>query len=1001
MNKVLAVPSLGSKSLLELEAIFQHASIGIAFTLNRVFTRCNRAMENALDYGPGELNGLTTDAIFTSHDEYLHFANEVAATLRMGQTKALVWGFKSKLGRSVICKISATPLESTPYVEGTVWLFDDITQEQHQARELKISHAAFQAVMNNAPVGILFTKDRLITRCNDKFREMFEFGERSPIRLGGRVLYACDEDYAELGKLASPLLSAGLPFTHELHMVRQNGQRFWAHMEAYVLDPHDSTQGTVWILSDRSQEKAQEEAMRRALFENQAILDNAVIGIVFLKSRVVQRCNPFAEQLFGFDEGTMVGTSTRLWYRTEAEYVAVGAELYPQLNADHPYTREGLFKKRNGDLFWGRMSGRLMGGSNAMDDASIWVIEDTTERHETEVALHNATALTRTVVNSANVSIIATDTVGVVTLMNATASRWLGYTPEEVVGLQTPALIHVADEVAERARDLSTELGQRVEPGFEVFVVKARLFGTDEFEWTYVRKDGSSFPVHLSISSLRNEVGDISGFIGIGVDITDRRRADNAIHHANEVLEQRVLQRTAQIKEANQMLRQEIDRRAMVEQEMRYVAHFDALTGLPNRNLLNDRIEQAIEMAKRNVCKVGILFIDLDHFKSVNDTLGHHVGDMLLSQVASRMSFVLRATDTLGRLGGDEFLLLAPDVESAESLAVLGEKLASTLAQPIVVNDHVLHVTLSIGMCCYPDHGDNRDTLMRNADTAMYHAKGSGRNNCKLYTERLKTELDKRFQLENALRYAIQLNELSVHYQPLVDTQNHRVLGLEALLRWNSSALGHISPAQFIPIAEESGSIIPIGAWVLQQSCMQMKKWRDSLGMDLIVAVNLSPLQFRQPNLVGLVARTLRETELPAHALELEITESSLMHNVGEVTSTLKQLSALGVRLAIDDFGTGYSSLSYLRHFPVHKLKIDQSFIQDIGSDERGMGVVITIIALAKTLGLDVIAEGVETQAQLDRLTAEGCSYVQGYLISKPLPEELVALYLAGTPKKA
>jgi predicted signal transduction protein with EAL and GGDEF domain len=366
---------------------------------------------------------------------------------------------------------------------------------------------------------------------------------------------------------------------------------------------------------------------------------------------------------------------------------------------------------------------------------------------------------------------------------------------------------------------------------------------------------------------------------------------------------------------------------------------------------------------------------------------------MLLSQVASRMSFMLRATDTLGRLGGDEFLLLAPDLDSAESLTVLGEKLANILAQPIVVSDHVLHVTLSIGMCCYPDHGDNRDTLMRNADTAMYHAKGSGRNNCKLYTERLNTELDQRFQLENALRYAIQLNELSVHYQPLVDTQNHRVFGLEALLRWNSSTLGSISPAQFIPIAEESGSIIPIGAWVLQQSCLQMKQWRDSLGIDLIVAVNLSPQQFRQPDLVELVARTLR-----AHALELEITESSLMHNVAEVTSTLKQLTALGVRLAIDDFGTGYSSLSYLRHFPVHKLKIDQSFVRDIGSDERGMGVVITIIALAKTLGLDVIAEGVETQAQLDRLTNEGCSYVQGYLFSKPLPVERVAHYLTGTP---
>ncbi len=994
MNKAGESPLVESKSLLELETIFQHASIGIAFTSNRVFTRCNRVMEKALGYGEGELNGLPTEAIFESQDEYIQFAHAVAATLQQGQTTALVWTFQSKQGRPVVCKISATPMNSGPDSEGTVWLFDDITQEQIQSRELKISHTALQAVMNNAPIGILFTKDRKITRCNEKFRDMFAFGDRSPIGVSGRELYVSDEDYAELGRLATPLLSAGLPFTHELNMARQGGGRFWAHMVAYVLDPFDSAQGTVWIISDRSQEKEREEAMRRALFENQAILDNAGIGIVFLKSRVVQRCNPFVEDIFGFAAGTMVGTSTRLWYPSEAEYESVGNDLYPQINTDHARTVERLFRRRNGELFWGRMSGRLIDGSNPLDDASIWVVEDTTERHRAEDALHNASTLTRTVFNSANVSIIATNAVGTITLINATASRWLGYSSEEVVNIETPALIHDVNEVVQRASDLSAELGQHVEPGFEVFVVKSRLHGTDEFEWTYIRKDGSRFPVHLSISSLRDENGEIGGFIGIGLDITDRRRADEAIQHANEVLEQRVLERTAQIKAANEQLQQEIDRRATVEEEMRHMAHYDALTGLPNRNLLNDRIERAIEMARRNSHKVGMLFIDLDHFKSVNDTLGHHIGDLLLSQVASRMSFMLRATDTLGRLGGDEFLLLVPEMENIESLAVLAAKLADILSQPIVVNSHVLHVTLSIGMCCYPDHGQDRETLMRNADTAMYHAKESGRNNFKLYTERLNTDLDNRFQLENALRYALKLNEFSIHYQPLIDTQQNKVFGLEALLRWNSSVLGNIPPSQFIPIAEESGAIIAIGAWVLRDACLQVKAWRDALGTDLFLAVNLSPQQFREPDLVGLIARTLHETGFPAHALELEITESSLMHNVAEVTSTLKQLVALGVRLAIDDFGTGYSSLSYLRHFPVHKLKIDQSFVRDIGSDARGMGVVITIIALAKTLGLEVIAEGVETKDQLDRLTAEGCTHVQGYLFSKPLPVERVAHYL-------
>jgi diguanylate cyclase (GGDEF)-like protein len=635
-----------------------------------------------------------------------------------------------------------------------------------------------------------------------------------------------------------------------------------------------------------------------------------------------------------------------------------------------------------------------------LQGGSIWVIEDTSERHAAEAALRSATALTGAVFNSANVSIIATGTAGTINLFNATAQRWLGYTAEELIGKATPAIIHDPAEVVARAGELSCEMGMLIKPGFDVFVAKARLYGSDEREWTYIRKDGSSFPVHLSISALQNEAGDITGFIGIGVDITDRRRADEAIQQANEVLEQRVLQRTAELEAANLQLNAEMDTRVRMEQDMRRMAHYDSLTGLPNRNLLNDRIEQAIEMARRNNHKVGVLFIDLDHFKTINDTLGHHIGDLLLSQVASRMSFMLRATDTLGRLGGDEFLFLAPEVDDMEKLGVIAAKFIEILAQPIAVSSHLLHVTPSIGVCCYPDHGTDRDTLMRNADTAMYFAKASGRNNYKFYTESLNADVDSRFQIENALRYALGQNELTLHYQPLMDIRSNTVFGLEALLRWNSKTLGMLSPAQFIPIAEESGLIIPIGSWVLREGCIQVRRWREAHGRDYILAVNLSPQQFRQPDLLNVVATILSETGFPPSALELEITESSLMHNVNEVIATLHQLVTLGVRLAIDDFGTGYSSLSYLRHFPVHKLKIDQSFVRDIGVDERGLGIVTTIISLSATLGLEVIAEGVETEAQKNELMQQGCHFLQGYLFSRPLAVRDAQLFLEQEAQK-
>jgi diguanylate cyclase (GGDEF)-like protein/PAS domain S-box-containing protein len=856
----------------------------------------------------------------------------------------------------------------------------DVTQE------LQHTTLAFQAVMNNAPVGILFTKDRLITRCNSKFCEMFGFAASTPIGVSGRALFASDSDYAEVGRLAAPLLSAGLPFSHEMPMARQDGSVFWAQLIAYVLNPAQSAEGTIWLLSDRSREKQLEESMRAALFENQAILDNVVIGIVFLKNRVVQRCNPYVEQLFGFVPGTMVGTSTQSWYANPDDFEHVARHFYPTLSTTRTHTTELIFRRQSGELFWGRMSGRIFDLANPLEGGSIWVFEDTSDQHAAEAALRNATALTGAVFNSANVSIISTSILGTINLINATAQRWLGYSADELVGRTSPAILHDPAEVVARALTLSQEMGMVVEPGFEVFVSKARLYGSDEREWTYIRKDGSRFPVHLSVSAVQNEAGDITGFIGIGVDITDRRRADEAIHQANEALEQRVLQRTVELESANLQLQEQVETRARMEQEMRHMAHYDSLTGLPNRNLLNDRIEQAIEMARRKQHRVGVLFIDLDHFKTINDTLGHHIGDLLLSQVASRMSFMLRATDTLGRLGGDEFLFLAPELDDPEKLAVIAAKFIEILAQPIAVGSHMLHVTPSIGVCCYPDHGTDRETLMRNADTAMYFAKASGRNNFKFYTQSLNADVDSRFQIENALRYALGQNELSLHYQPLLDMRGNTVFGVEALLRWDSKILGQLSPAQFIPIAEESGLIIPIGTWVLREACIQVGQWRTQHGQDYTLAVNLSPQQFRQPDLLNVIASILSETGFPPRALELEITESSLMHNVSEVIATLHQLVALGVRLAIDDFGTGYSSLSYLRHFPVHKLKIDQSFVRDIGLDKRGLGIIGNIISLSATLGLEVIAEGVETATQRDELIRQGCYFLQGYLFSRPLP---------------
>ena len=481
----------------------------------------------------------------------------------------------------------------------------------------------------------------------------------------------------------------------------------------------------------------------------------------------------------------------------------------------------------------------------------------------------------------------------------------------------------------------------------------------------------------------------------MATDLTEQYKARKVLQRSQDELEALVRQRTVELAQSHARLEAEMAERVQVERRMRDMAHHDAITGLPNRNLLHDRMENALRQSRRTGERMAVMFLDLDRFKNINDTLGHLVGDDLLRHVAQRLSMALRASDTLARLGGDEFVVLLPRVDSRDQVAMVADKLLSVLEAPMDVQEHALHISTSIGVCICPDDGDDADVLLRNADTAMYQAKGGGRNTYRFFTERMNIEADQRYRIESALRVGVRDHELRLYFQPLVDTQSGQVFGAEALVRWQSSLLGLVPPGQFIPIAEETDLIVEIDSWVLTEACAHGARWRQDTGRDLMVAVNLSARQFRRKDLVPFVQRVLAHSGLPAHLLELEITESSLMHNVAEVIQTLDQLVALGVRLAIDDFGTGYSSLAYLKRFPVHKLKVDQSFVRDIGRTDSDLAIVKTVIALAHTLQLDLLAEGVETTTQLVTLRALGCERFQGYLFAKPVPADEVPALLA------
>lgn len=432
---------------------------------------------------------------------------------------------------------------------------------------------------------------------------------------------------------------------------------------------------------------------------------------------------------------------------------------------------------------------------------------------------------------------------------------------------------------------------------------------------------------------------------------------------------------------------QDITAYRKAEEQVRWLANFDALTGLPNRTLLTDRINFALSMAQRNHAQLAVMFLDLDHFKYINDTLSHHIGDELLKEVAYRLKSAVREQDTVSRQGGDEFILVLPDTD-ADGAAHLAEKLLGVIAQRYRIEQHELTITPSIGIAMYPGDGEDFESLLKCSDVAMFRAKHDGRNNYQFFTQEMQTHSVRTLQLENALRYALEHDQLRLHYQPQISLQDGRIIGAEALLRWQHPELGTVSPSEFIPIAEASGQIVAIGEWVLRSAAYQLKTWMDRGLAPMTIAVNLSAVQFRHVRLPELVTQILDEAKLPPQYLELELTEGVAMNDPQGAITVMNDLHERGVRMSVDDFGTGYSSLGYLKRFQVYKLKIDQSFVRDISQDPEDKAIVAAIISMANSLGMQTIAEGVETPGQLAFLRLQGCDEVQGYYFSKPLPAD-------------
>ena len=592
-------------------------------------------------------------------------------------------------------------------------------------------------------------------------------------------------------------------------------------------------------------------------------------------------------------------------------------------------TKEIRYVRKDGSLVWVSLTSSLTRTVTGEPDYFIEVIEDITERKEATEQLR----LFARIFDTINEGVVVTDSTNNIVSVNPAFSSITGYSAAEAIG-NNPRMLHsgLMDKVF-----------------YDKMWQSINKTGRWQGEISDRRKNGESYVEWLSISTMKDERGEFSHHIAVVSDISERKAA---------------------------------------EEHMVYIAQHDFLTDLPNRMMLHDRLTQAIAHAGREQRKVAVMFLDLDRFKAINDTLGHLVGDKLLKVVASRISSVARVSDTVSRLGGDEFAIMLPYIENMDDIATIAVKLLTSVAGPCVIDGNDIEVTTSIGISVFPEDGKDSESLIAHADAAMYQAKGNGRNNYQFFTYEMNRRTLERMAIKNKLSHALERNELFLLYQPQVDLQSGRIIGAEALLRWDHPMFGNVLPTQFIPIAEENGLIPPMGEWVLREACRQNQEWRKQGLMKITMAVNLSAVQFRQKNLGEIIKVVLHESGLAPSGLELEITEGVVMQDAEAAILLLEDMKAMGLKISVDDFGTGYSSLSYLKRFPIDKFKIDQSFVRDLATDKDDAVIVSTIISMAHSLKLKVIAEGVETAEQLAFLKQQGCDEIQGYYFSKPVSAE-------------